>query len=108
VFFSLGYKLTYYQALRRGFYQVFVNGSSHGLGGETVFEFKYIPQYDTTTTTEREAKEAYTALERLKKRGVEWRNLQTLVIATVSVIAAGYVGVRSVVGMAGWVRGLVW
>lgn len=96
------------QALRRGFYQVFVNGSLHGLGGETVFEFKYIPQFDTTTKTEREAKEAYTALERLQKRGVEWRNLQTLVIATVGMVAIGYLGVKTTVGLFGMARRLLW
>ncbi|KAE9375734.1 hypothetical protein N431DRAFT_543207 [Stipitochalara longipes BDJ] len=59
------------KALRRIFYQVIVENKAHGLGEETNFEFKYIPNFDTTTSMGE-------YVFGLKESGVERRNLRAL------------------------------
>lgn len=74
-------------ALRHIFWALIVEGK-HGLGQETVFEFKYIPDFHISTA--RGADDQAKA----KERGIESRNLNTLLIATGALVAAGYVGVK--------------
>lgn len=70
------------RTLRRIFYSVIVE-SKWGLGGtETVFDFKYVPEF--STMTEMGQSEAVT----LKHLGAERRALKTLIIAG-SVLAVG-------------------
>jgi hypothetical protein len=91
-------KLTLPQALRRIFYSVIVENKVHGLGEETNFDFKYIPNFDTTETEMGE----YVA--GLKESGVERRNLRTLVIASVCIAVASYIGMRTTWGIVASVR----
>jgi hypothetical protein len=53
------------------FYQVIVENKAHGLGEETNFDFKYIPNFDTTTSMGE-------YVSGLKESGVERRNLSAL------------------------------
>lgn len=76
-----------------------VNHPTHGLGTESDFEFKYIPQFDTTTTTEHDAKEVSSALARLKVGGVERRNLKALIYAGIAVGVMVFVGVKVTLGI---------
>jgi hypothetical protein len=86
------------QALRRILYQVIVENKTHGLGEETNFDFKYIPNFDTTTPKgENESG--------LKESGVERRNLRTLVIASAFMGIVSYFCLRSTFGLVGNVRG---
>ena len=79
-------------ALRRIFWAVIVDGK-HGLGQETVFDFKYIPDYHVTTDRGSVAETG------LKEHGIERRNLKALVIAIgVSGIVV-YAGTRIGCGM---------
>ncbi|KAI9820644.1 MAG: hypothetical protein M1827_005013 [Pycnora praestabilis] len=75
-------------ALREIFYAVIVKHKT-GLGEETNFEFKYIPEFHTTT----ELGEAQEVVG-LKQPGVERRNLKTLVIAIGVFSVASYCGLR--------------
>jgi hypothetical protein len=92
-------KLTLPQALRHIFYSVIVENKVHGLGEETNFDFKYIPNFDTTETEMGE----YVA--GLKESGVERRNLRTLVIASVCIAVASYIGMRTTWGIVASLRG---
>ncbi|KAK5131595.1 hypothetical protein BJ546DRAFT_1011364 [Cryomyces antarcticus] len=66
--------------LKRAFYQIIVE-SKYGLAGtETMFEYKYVPEFSTITEMG-ESTEA-----KLRNPGIERRNLKTLVIAV------GFVG----------------
>jgi hypothetical protein len=87
------------QALRRIFYSLVVENKVHGLGEETNFDFKYIPNFETTGTEMGE----YVA--GLKESGVERRNLRTLVIASVCIAVASYIGMRTTWGIVGSLRG---
>jgi hypothetical protein len=75
-------------------YQFIVTHPTHGLGGESNFEFKYVPQFDTTTTTSRDAQDVESTLKRLRKGGVEWRNLKALLISAGVLITSSFVGIK--------------
>ena len=76
------------QALRKIFYDVIVENKTHGLGAETNFDFKYIPDFHTSTKEE--------AVEEtgLTEHGIERRNLRTLVIASTIVCIISWYGVK--------------
>ncbi|KAK4940787.1 hypothetical protein LTR10_019180 [Elasticomyces elasticus] len=74
-------------ALRHVFWQVIVEGK-FGLGEETVFDFKYIPDFNVVTARGGDEQVAK------KEVGIERRNLNTLLIATGCLVAIGYVGVK--------------
>jgi hypothetical protein len=74
------------QALRHVFWAVIVEGK-HGLGEQTVFDFKYIPDYHVTT--DRGSNEHVG----LKGPGIERRNLTAFVIALACTGVATYCGV---------------
>ena len=95
------------QALRSIFYQVIISHPTHGLGAETDFAFKYVPQFDTTTTTEHEAEAVSSALARLKVGGVERRNLKALIYAGVGLSVVSFVGVKIGLLILGGVRRLL-
>lgn len=61
------------QALRHIFWAIIVEGK-YGLGEETVFDFKYVPDFHVTT-------EKGEALEGIRQPGIERRNLKALVYA---------------------------
>lgn len=76
-------------ALRRVFWQVIIKNKS-GLGEETTFDFKYIPNLSKKTQME-------DALEPgIKKAGIERRNLQALGIGCIMFALAGFFGLRIV------------
>ena len=81
--------------LKRIFWEVIVE-SKYGLAGEqTVFDFKYIPTFDTVTPKgdDQEVK--------IKESGsVEWRNLQSFLMGTAFVSVVGYLGVRTSISVA--------
>ncbi|EXJ89017.1 hypothetical protein A1O3_02081 [Capronia epimyces CBS 606.96] len=74
--------------LRKVFWGLIVEGK-HGLGEKTVFEFKYVPDYHVLTARggDEHAKP--------KAVGIERRNLNSLLIATGCLVAAGYVGLKT-------------
>jgi hypothetical protein len=89
----LGIKVDWLQALRRIFWQVIVENKTHGLGEETDFDFKYIPNYSTTTELgEYEHSE-------LKETSIERRNLRSLVLFSAVVGVLSYVGMRTTWGI---------
>ncbi|EHY57665.1 hypothetical protein HRR90_002259 [Exophiala dermatitidis] len=71
--------------LRNIFWGLIVEGK-YGLGEKTVFDFKYVPDYNVLTARggDEQAK--------AKVVGIERRNLNTLLVATGFLVAAGYVG----------------
>ena len=75
------------KALRSIFYTVIVENKTHGLGAETNFDFKYIPDFHTTT--EQEAVEEMG----LAEPGIERRSLRALIIALTIVCIASWYGV---------------
>ena len=88
--------------LKRIFWQVVVE-SKFGLQGEqTVFDFKYVPEFDTVTyrggDAEARAKEVY---------GDEKRNFRAFVVGTVVMGVLGYVGIKTTmaIGMGIWRAG---
>ncbi|KAL2431594.1 hypothetical protein ABEF95_011879 [Exophiala dermatitidis] len=74
-------------ALRHVFWGLIVEGK-YGLGEKTVFDFKYVPDYNVLTA--RGGDEQATP----KVVGIERRNLNTLLVATGFLVAAGYVGMK--------------
>ena len=75
------------QALRKIFWAVIIE-SKGGLGAETTFDFKYIPELSKRTQME--------DLDDcgLKQSGVERRNLQVFGIGCVLFSICGYIGLR--------------
>lgn len=73
-----------------------VESHAHGLGQETSFEFKYIPQFDTTTLLGE-----VEASGMAGRVGIEKRNLRTLVIASVVLGVGIWACVRVVKGVVG-------
>ncbi|EXJ95013.1 hypothetical protein A1O1_00131 [Capronia coronata CBS 617.96] len=73
--------------LRKVFWAVIVEGK-HGLGEETVFDFKYVPDYHVLTARGGDEQAKPNAV------GIERRNLNTLLIATGCLTAAGYVSLK--------------
>ncbi|MCJ1352196.1 MAG: hypothetical protein MMC33_002180 [Icmadophila ericetorum] len=77
------------KTLRNVLWKVIVEGK-YGLGEETVFDYKYIPDYQKMT--EKEEAE----MSGLKMPGVERRNLQTFVLSCGFLGVAGWVGIKIV------------
>jgi L-amino acid N-acyltransferase YncA len=84
--------------LRKIFYQVIVENKTHGLGEETVFDFKYIPNYSTTTEL------GEYEISGHKETGIEKRNLRTLIVASTVVAVLSYLGMRTTWGIVGGLR----
>lgn len=80
------------ESLRRLFWLVIVEGK-HGLGQETVFDFKYIPDYHVTTERGDDAESG------IREHGVERRNLKALLMALGGCGIATYCGLRLVSGV---------
>lgn len=59
-----------------------------GLGGETTFDFKYIPDLSRTTQKDDGPK-----IEP-DQPGIEWRNLQALIIGCTLFVFVGFYGLR--------------
>ncbi len=89
------------QALRKIFYNIIVHNTEHGLGEETVFDFKYIPSFDFTETEKGE----YVA--GIQGKGVETRNFRTLVVAGAVMGGLSYIEFRISWGVVRWMGSLV-
>jgi len=85
------------KTLRRIFYAVIIKNETHGLGEETNFDFKYIPDFHTNT----EKGESEFPVQKPKGEGIERRNLQTFVFATVAVGITSWLGFSLAWGLAG-------
>lgn len=82
--------------LRRIFYAIVVE-SKYGLQGtETMFDFKYVPEFATLT----ELGDSHE--EKGRERGVEWRNLKSFVMSVGVVAVGGIIGYKVVSGVAGF------
>lgn len=81
-------------ALRNVFWALIVEGK-YGLGQETVFDFKYIPDFNVITAR------AGDEQTKMMEAGVERRNLNTLLIATGCLLFTGYVGLKVTAGIFG-------
>ncbi|KIW24979.1 uncharacterized protein PV07_10655 [Cladophialophora immunda] len=76
------------ETLRKVFWAVIVEGK-HGLGGEqTVFEFKYVPEFGLGTAKGEDDE------KRAGEVGIERRNLNTLLAATGVLVGAGWLAVK--------------
>lgn len=75
-------------ALRRLFYKVIIDKERGGLGEETNFDFKYIPDFHTTTDLGEYEKTG------LKQQGIERRNLVTLCAVGAMLGIVSYVGIQ--------------
>jgi len=80
------------KGLKRIFWAVIVEGK-YGLGQETVFDFKYIPDYHVTTEKGTDEQAG------LAEHGIERRSLQTLLVAAGCLGCMGYVGIKVGVGL---------
>lgn len=69
------------------------------MGEETIFDFKYIPNLNSTNTEAGKYESSG-----LKERGVERRNLRTLVIASAVVGMASYFWMRTTWGLVGLIK----
>jgi hypothetical protein len=78
-----------HQALRHIFWVIIVE-NKHGLGEESVFDFKYVPDYHIRTYKEDAGKSG------IDQPGIERRNLKTLIYAVGAVAIVTY-GVSKVV-----------
>lgn len=75
--------------LKRVFYQVVVE-SKYGLEGkETMFEFKYVPEFSTITQQTLDSK-------REKMRSVEWRNLKAFLIGVGLMVVLSWASLAAV------------
>lgn len=79
-----------------------VENKTHGLGQASTFEFKYIPNLDTTTTS----KGLY--VPGTSSSGVERRNLKAFVLASVLMGVVSYLGLRTTWGIVGGLRAWWW
>ena len=79
------------EALRRVFWKVIVE-SEYGLGEETAFEFKYVPELGKRTGRE----DAAGKQSGIGYKGVERRNLQALGIGCIVVGVGSYLGLKFV------------
>ncbi|KAL8797194.1 MAG: hypothetical protein Q9195_000661 [Heterodermia aff. obscurata] len=75
------------KALRKIFWAVIIE-SKGGLGAETTFDFKYVPDFSKMTQMEDPEESG------LKHPGVERRNLQAFIIGCGFLAVCGYVGLR--------------
>jgi len=78
--------------LRKIFWRVIVE-DKQGLGEETTFDFKYIPDLSKSTQME-DAPETG-----IKQSGIERRNLQALIVGCALLAFAGYLGFKTMVFM---------
>ncbi|KIV97906.1 hypothetical protein PV10_01606 [Exophiala mesophila] len=82
-------------ALKRAFWMWIVEGK-YGLGGQqSVFDFKYIPDFNVATVRGGDTE------VKVKEHGIERRNLNTLLIATGCLAAVTYVGTKVACGILG-------
>lgn len=65
-----------------------IMNKKHGLQSETNFEFKYIPQFDTTTKMGEYEKTG------IKMNGVERSSFLSLLVAAVAIGAVSYYGMK--------------
>ena len=72
-----------------------MENTSHGLGEETNFDFKYIPSFNKTSEELGEYEDTK------MKGGVERRNLVTFALGTAFLGAVGYLGSRMALGVVG-------
>jgi hypothetical protein len=84
------------QSLRHLLYKNIVQNKDFGLGVETDFDFKYIPSYNLGTSGGHHEKSG------LMVKGVERRNLITLVLGGVFASGICLVWARGVMGMIRW------
>jgi hypothetical protein len=87
--------------VRKIFYKLIVENTSHGLGKETNFEFQYIPSFNKTT------EDLGVYEDTGIKGGVERRNFVTFCMGTAVLGIAGYIGSRIAFGMLGGFRSWV-
>jgi len=80
--------------LRHLFWAIIVEGKS-GLGQETLFDFKYIPDFHVTTARGGDEQTG------IKEAGIERRNLNTLLIATGCLMATVYIGSKATFSLLG-------
>ncbi|KAJ9650953.1 hypothetical protein H2198_009747 [Neophaeococcomyces mojaviensis] len=81
--------------LKRIFWQLIVEGK-YGLQGErTVFEFKYVPEFDTVTYKGEDEELKHNEL------GIEQRNLRSFVMGVTVLGVMGYIGVKTTLLVAG-------
>jgi len=73
-----------------------VENKENGLGLETNFDFKYIPNYDSTSTALGEYDGSG-----LKQPGIERRNFNTLALASVILVVVSYLGMKTTWGFIG-------
>ena len=92
-------KLTIEQKLRKILYQIIVENKEHGLGTETNFDFKYIPNYDVTSTALGEYDGSG-----LQQPGIERRNFNTLILASAVLATVSYFGMKTTWGFVGLVK----
>ncbi|CAL3973540.1 hypothetical protein PZA11_005753 [Diplocarpon coronariae] len=85
------------QALRRIFYHVVVENQVHGLGEESSFEFKYIPNLDTKTLMGE-------YVPGRGESGIERRNLKVLVMASAAMGLMSCIGLRITLGVLAGLR----
>jgi hypothetical protein len=76
-----------------------VENKTHGLGEETVFDFKYIPNLSMPTTELGEYDDSS-----IPNTGIETRNFRTLVVASTVVALISYMGMRTTWGIVGGLR----
>lgn len=76
--------------------------NKYGLGQESVFEFKYIPEFHTTTEMD-EAEEVG-----VKQPGIERRNLKTLIIAIAIVLTLSWLGFITSLRSFRYIRHAIW
>jgi hypothetical protein len=90
--------------LKRIFYAIVVE-SKYGLQGtETMFDFKYVPEFSTIT----ELGDSHE--EKGKERGVEIRNLKSFGLSVGVLLVGSWIGYKVVSGIAGlvWRASTVW
>lgn len=83
-----------YQALRHIFWIIIVE-NKHGLGEESVFDFKYVPDYHVRTDKED------AGLSGVEQPGIERRNLKALIYAVGAVAIVTYGVSKAVSGIIG-------
>lgn len=73
-----------------------VENKVHGLGAETNFDFKYIPDFSAGT--------AQGEMEQVgaTESGVELRNLKTLIVASATICIASWYVVKIALRMVSW------
>lgn len=78
------------KALRKLFLRVIIEDKTHGLGTETKFDFKYIPEYHTRT----EKGENDSAIVKPIMAGIESRNLMTFVFVSAAIGVGSFFGLN--------------